>query len=374
MAKIRKLSVIGFSFLTLGLSLVWAGHSALSRMTLHVRPRLLEADIRSRLAECRTGAGTVIFTEEREMLETRALEAESCLAATDAKIWFRRDYAPCISTMAAIELDAKLLRLRMEQREQDQRKILDALISSLKFALTGRAAYNKIWVRFNLSGIEEARARSLLEEAEVFYAQDEIEMSFYAALNAWNAWDRFSSKNDLGFARFSNASLRAQWSRQVNRLLQWSEQHRKRAIIIDKFEHACLLIDKGKLQKSYRADLGRQWFQRKSRSQDAATPEGDYFVTSLIPRGNYGRALLINYPNDEDRARFRSLKSSGEISAGAQIGGRIEIHGGGGKHTDWTDGCISLRDSDMREIYSFAYPGMPVTIVGISRWSRNAKE
>ena len=131
---------------------------------------------------------------------------------------------------------------------------------------------------------------------------------------------------------------------------------------------------KGRVEKSYKADLGRHWYQRKVRAQDAATPEGDYSVTRLILRGTYGRALLINYPNNEDKARFDSLKRKGELPASAKIGSRIEIHGSGGRDADWTDGCVALSDRDMGEIYAHAYVGMPVTIVGISRWAMDGKD
>jgi hypothetical protein len=77
--------------------------------------------------------------------------------------------------------------------------------------------------------------------------------------------------------------------------------------------------------------------------------------------------LLLDYPNAADRRRFNSMKKTGEIEMRARIGGNIEIHGGGRVASDWTDGCISLEDSDMADLYREAYTGMPVTIVGTSR-------
>ena len=373
MARIRKWSVIAFIIIVPGLFLVSGGYMVWSMTSIYNRPWLLETGLRFRLAECRTGPGLISFREEWENLTAKAQEAESCLVATDRRVWFRRNYSQCISKIISAEMEARLLRLKMDQREQDQRKILDSLLPSLKLAFSGGEGNRKSWSRFNLNGIEITRARNLLKEAEIFYGQDEIELSFNTALRARIFWDRFSRENDTRFARFSKTALRNEWNKQVHRLLEWSKSKGRRAIIVDKFHHLCLLIDRGRVQKRYSADLGRKWFQRKSRAQDASTPEGEYGITRMIPRGKYGHALLINYPNTEDKARFQSLKREGILPASARIGGNIEIHGKGGKESDWTDGCISLNDDDMLELYRFAYTGMPVTIVGISDLAANKR-
>jgi len=75
-------------------------------------------------------------------------------------------------------------------------------------------------------------------------------------------------------------------------------------------------------------------------------------------------ALLIDYPNDEDKVRFNHEKSKGIISQNAKIGYGIEIHGSGGKGVDWTEGCIALEDYEMELIFRIATVGTPVTIVG----------
>jgi murein L,D-transpeptidase YafK len=113
-------------------------------------------------------------------------------------------------------------------------------------------------------------------------------------------------------------------------------------------------------------ELGPNWMRTKCRQGDDATPEGRY---SIIARrsGNqtkYGWALVINYPNDEDRRRFVLGKRRGEIDASARIGGAVEIHGGGGRSSDWTDGCVALVNDDMQALYRMASVGTPVTIVG----------
>jgi murein L,D-transpeptidase YafK len=78
----------------------------------------------------------------------------------------------------------------------------------------------------------------------------------------------------------------------------------------------------------------------------------------------YYKALLLNYPNDQDRQRFQQEIKAKTLPRYARIGGLIEIHGGGGKGVNWTDGCIAFADRDMDSIYRTVPAGCPVTIVG----------
>jgi len=55
------------------------------------------------------------------------------------------------------------------------------------------------------------------------------------------------------------------------------------------------------------------------------------------------RPSCLDYPNANDRAEFTRAKRNGDLPPGARIGGLIEIHGGGGRNQDWTDGCVASR-------------------------------
>jgi murein L,D-transpeptidase YafK len=97
-----------------------------------------------------------------------------------------------------------------------------------------------------------------------------------------------------------------------------------------------------------------------------ATPEGMYKITKKIEgsKTKYYKALLLNYPNDEDKENFKSEIERGSLPASARIGDLIEIHGNGGKGIDWTEGCIALTDKEMDVVYKIARVGTPVTIIG----------
>jgi murein L,D-transpeptidase YafK len=97
-----------------------------------------------------------------------------------------------------------------------------------------------------------------------------------------------------------------------------------------------------------------------------ATPEGMYKITQKFDgsKTKYYKALLLDYPNEEDKEKFRSEIQHGSLPASAKIGGLIEIHGNGGKGIDWTEGCIALTDTEMDVIFKIAKVGTPVTIIG----------
>jgi len=137
-------------------------------------------------------------------------------------------------------------------------------------------------------------------------------------------------------------------------------------IVIDKMARACRLYKSGKLKKTYDIELGRNWIGDKKYKGDKSTPEGRYHIVKKLDvnHSKYYKALLINYPNDEDRERFERDKRNGIIPRNADIGGLIEIHGHGGKGADWTDGCIALKDEDMKDLFNHAGVQTPVTIVG----------
>jgi lipoprotein-anchoring transpeptidase ErfK/SrfK len=78
----------------------------------------------------------------------------------------------------------------------------------------------------------------------------------------------------------------------------------------------------------------------------------------------YYRALMLDYPNEEDMKRFRALKQQGLVPRRGGAGSNIEIHGDGGREQDWTQGCVALSNDDMDALVGFVQVGTPVTIVG----------
>jgi murein L,D-transpeptidase YafK len=156
------------------------------------------------------------------------------------------------------------------------------------------------------------------------------------------------------------------WQRQADQTIRQSSRDQGYAIIVDKFASECYVYKNGRLSRTFNAELGKNWIGDKRYAGDKATPEGLYKVTKKKEGSQtmYYKALLLNYPNEEDKKRFQEAKRNHTIARNAQIGGLIEIHGGGGKGINWTDGCVALENRDMDALYRMVPVGCPVLIVG----------
>jgi lipoprotein-anchoring transpeptidase ErfK/SrfK len=166
-------------------------------------------------------------------------------------------------------------------------------------------------------------------------------------------------------SRYKDPSLLNKWAQWRRRAIQESVGGGC-GIVVIKENHILELYKNGKLLKTYTVELGANSINQKMYAGDRATPEGYYRISSKKGYGKskYGLALLINYPNEEDRQRFLTLKSRKELGERSKIGGLIEIHGGGGRGFDWTDGCVALTDLEMEYVFKMVQVGAPVAIIG----------
>jgi L,D-peptidoglycan transpeptidase YkuD (ErfK/YbiS/YcfS/YnhG family) len=162
---------------------------------------------------------------------------------------------------------------------------------------------------------------------------------------------------------FKSFSLWKQW---VQSAINESRKNKSYSIIVDKFSRKCYIYLSGEKKYEFDTELGRNWVGNKRRMGDKATPEGMYKIANKYQGGQsaYHKSLSLDYPNARDKERFKSELSKGTIPSYSKIGGGIEIHGGGGKGVDWTEGCIALTDSEIDLVFNLVKVGTPVTIVG----------
>jgi L,D-transpeptidase-like protein len=168
------------------------------------------------------------------------------------------------------------------------------------------------------------------------------------------------------FDGFLNNPRMPTWKRWIDETLRDSGREKATVILIDKLRRQLLLIRGTEELASYDVDLGTGGMELKTHAGDGATPEGRYRITEVRNPGQtkFYRALMLDYPNDEDRERFRDLRRAGVVSRGQGIGSLIEIHGYGGRGQDWTEGCVALDNDDMDELVRSVKVGTRVTIVG----------
>lgn len=134
-------------------------------------------------------------------------------------------------------------------------------------------------------------------------------------------------------------------------------------VLVLKSERKLQLQQRGETIKSYRISLGKQPDGAKQREGDLRTPEGFYWIDWRKPSDNYQLSLHISYPNARDLAKAKQ--------AGVPPGGMIMIHGTPLDeeypewffHTlDWTEGCIAMKNDDMREVWSLVKDGTLIEI------------
>jgi lipoprotein-anchoring transpeptidase ErfK/SrfK len=210
------------------------------------------------------------------------------------------------------------------------------------------------------------KARTDLLESRLLRKQEKYEQAAEAARSSLAATGLVRKLVMPSAGRFADPELVRTWRKWIDETVAWSKKNRKPAIVVYKEKRMLVMYDNGRAVGVYDADLGRNSLQPKRHAGDKATPEGRYHVLTKKEKGAtiYHRALLLDYPNAEDKARFAKARRDGQVPGGAGPGLNIEIHGHGGRNEDWTLGCVALADPDIDAVFAKVPVGTPVTIVG----------
>jgi murein L,D-transpeptidase YafK len=141
------------------------------------------------------------------------------------------------------------------------------------------------------------------------------------------------------------------------------------SIVIDKTDYELSVYDSKGWYATYPVVFGNNTLADKKMEGDKNTPEGTFRINSKRVHDKWYRFMAIDYPNKESYDKFKQRKERGEIPANARIGGSIGIHGTWphedfiiDRYKNWTLGCISMKRSDVEEIYAFSPVGTRVTI------------
>ena len=120
--------------------------------------------------------------------------------------------------------------------------------------------------------------------------------------------------------------------------------------------------------KTYHMRLGFAPTGHKVQEGDGKTPEGRYLIDWRNPQSAFYKSLHISYPNQADKAKAAAL--------GVSPGGDIMIHGSATTsqvnklpslmeyfpRSDWTWGCVAVKNTDMDEIWLLVDNGTPIEI------------
>ena len=310
----------------------------------------------------RSGADKYAFYDFHEA-EAFYDSAMACWSAENQRFFFQRNYADMQSYLNqsrqfALKAAAEATQYIQLTRDQLKKRVakLNKSVDEFERIYKRLPLSEKIVKAHNLGKMKLAEARIAFEEnrlqeaGENFKEASElVERSNVAAASQMKQW-------------FSNEGV---WRKLHNEAVRLSGAGKK-VVLIDKYAHRCLIYQNGNPIRTFDAEFGINWMGDKRYRGDKATPEGIYRVVQKkdMKHTKYHKALLLNYPNDEDKKRFAAEKKKGSLPARVDIGALIEIHGHGGKGVDWTDGCVALHDRDMDVLFDLVATGTPVVIVG----------
>lgn len=278
-----------------------------------------------------------------------------------------RNFEKVMSFAANARIKADLASSRSEKDERSTKIRLEQGIVALQEKVKD---FNRWFFNIPMAASitkKQANGKLLLNEAIVAVSNDDYKAADGKFILAKQYIDEaYKSAESILKNYFT---LLPKWQKQLAQTLAASKREGSYVIVVEKFPPRCCLYYEGVLKAEYTAELGKNWLGDKLCEGDNATPEGMYRVTKKLSAGKskYYKALLLDYPNAEDREQFRKLKKNKEISAYARIGNLIEIHGDGGRGAHWTNGCVALTNGDMDKLFKFVGVGTAVTIIGASQ-------
>lgn len=148
-------------------------------------------------------------------------------------------------------------------------------------------------------------------------------------------------------------------------------------LVIKKKARTLELFDGPTLVKTYTVVLGSTPDGDKETEGDGRTPEGEFYVFTKNAESKFYLSLGLSYPGIEDALRglnegliskdehdaiVQAVKEKKMPPQNTRLGGEIYIHGGG-TVTDWTQGCVALRNEEIKELFDAIPVGAIVRIL-----------
>ncbi len=326
-------------------------------------PEVQEAELQEK-ALWKAGASLYAPEEYNQYLNSLR-KAKDKLIEEKAKLAFLRDYEE--NQMAFQELIAtgeELLK-KVEDQKRQRSKAVSGQISLITKKIDTIKKLARMINQGNFARSLLIRTELKLREAELQHNKGEI---IEAEKKLTELTPYLQDAEDMVFSileRYRDPSHLEKWEGWIKETISESEKNRTFAVVVIKIDRKLIVYKEGKPIMSFDVGLGPNSLADKIHAGDYATPEGKYRIIKKIPTSQYYKALLLDYPNEEDKKRFQQEQKEGLIPPGVGIGGLIEIHGGG--EDSITNGCISLEDENVDWIFELLEVGTPVTIVGSTR-------
>jgi len=296
----------------------------------------------------------VIFPRDYATAEDDLRRARFEMNLQLSSLWGTRDFDRPLHLLYEAQAEVFNLFEDAAQHQRETRAMAEQAIEEAASSLddshrVARMSQAEAYVNAKL-----AAAQQKLYEARSCEADRRYDEALEAALRSRKESAVAGNRSRQLLARFEDPHSLSEWQSWVSQAVGYSRRTGGTAFVVIKERH------------TFAVDLGANFVNQKVHAGDRATPEGLYHITQKKGYGasKYNLALLLDYPNADDRRRFSQAKERGELTSRTRIGGLIEIHGDGGRGYDWTDGCVAPSDEDMKVLYNVASIGTPVAIVG----------
>lgn len=299
------------------------------------------------------------FAHQWMALKTRVQVDEDLIhwpwEPNDLEIALRRLQEEGAHTVARLTEKRESLRRSAENkiaRVEDRFRIMTLQVSAIDSRL--------------VLGQKPVETDLLMKQAHAFYEQGQYDRALDASERAAQNLATQAAVLNQELGRYANRDRITRWQQIAKETITWSRTHQTSAIVISKADRELTLYRSGKKVLSYPVRLGFNGIREKRYQGDGATPEGRYRISSKRGQGQtqFYRALVLDYPNGDDRRQYQLGRKTGQIPAIRAIGGQIEIHGVENELMAQTLGCLMLENPHMALLYDRVEKGTPVTIVG----------
>lgn len=178
-----------------------------------------------------------------------------------------------------------------------------------------------------------------------------------------------SSLGIFGFAHKGNDPIKPKKvaaKQAVNNIPPVDKTYR---IVIDKSDYELKVYDSLGWYATYPIVFGSKDQGDKLYEGDKRTPNGTFRIILKKINPRWGFQMTLDYPTQDSYSKFNQRKASGSIPKSARIGNGIAIHSTRkseewtvDEYYNWTDGCISLKYSEMEDLYDYIPIGTEVVI------------
>lgn len=300
--------------------------------------------------------------EQYSHYKEKFTQAQKNLLRINSRFRWFRDYKDIRAEYLQLLNQGEELLKRLRAEKENKRKFILNQMETIKGRVEALSQFTLLHPGGGSSRSHLTKAEVALNEAENLYEKNQ----FLASEQKLEEVESNLAGVEEGILpvlnRYKDSNLISRWKQWAKETIEISKEKGTHSILIIKSEKKLILYNKGEPQKSYLVGMGKNGLMKKRYARDYATPEGKYRIISKNPKSRYDKALLLNYPNENDRREFDEAKKKGLFHGKTSLGGLIEIHGGGKEGL--TYGCISLDNKDMEELYHLVEIGTPVTIVG----------